>query len=202
MCGTYHRRNSHSSALAGLIAQRRRGRIDRRTFMTCTAALLSSIGLGPAFAAAAIDDDDRQSPAFWSTVAAVQAHLFPPLAGSPGIADINATAYLGAALIDPEVDAEERKFVAEGVPLLDEFARKQFTLPFSELDEAHREALLRHIEKSPFGRDWLSLMIYYVFEALLADPVYGGNTGGIGWRWLEHEPGFPRPPVAYRQRER
>ena len=26
------------------------------------------------------------------------------------------------------------------------------------------------------------------------DPVYGGNPDGIGWKWLMHPPGFPRPP--------
>jgi gluconate 2-dehydrogenase gamma chain len=41
----------------------------------------------------------------------------------------------------------------------------------------------------------LSLLLYYIFEALLSDPVYGGNPGGIGWQWLEHQPGFPRPPA-------
>ena len=30
-------------------------------------------------------------------------------------------------------------------------------------------------------------------EALLADPVYGGNFDQTGWRWLSHQPGFPRP---------
>jgi gluconate 2-dehydrogenase gamma chain len=46
-----------------------------------------------------------------------------------------------------------------------------------------------------WGRAWLSLLLYYIFEALLSDPVYGGNPGEIGWRWLEHQPGFPRPPA-------
>jgi gluconate 2-dehydrogenase gamma chain len=32
-------------------------------------------------------------------------------------------------------------------------------------------------------------------EALLTDPAYGGNPGGIGWRWLQHVPGYPRPPM-------
>jgi gluconate 2-dehydrogenase gamma chain len=25
--------------------------------------------------------------------------------------------------------------------------------------------------------------------------VYGGNPDGIGWRWLGHVPGYPRPPA-------
>ena len=43
--------------------------------------------------------------------------------------------------------------------------------------------------------NWLSLLLTYLLEALLADPVYGGNPGGIGWQWLAHQPGFPTPPA-------
>jgi len=38
----------------------------------------------------------------------------------------------------------------------------------------------------------------YIFEALLVDPVYGGNPNGIGWKWLEHQPGLPRPTADKR----
>ena len=27
----------------------------------------------------------------------------------------------------------------------------------------------------------------------MLDPVYGGNPEMIGWKWLEHQPGFPAP---------
>jgi len=36
-------------------------------------------------------------------------------------------------------------------------------------------------------------LLTYLLEALLADPVYAGNPNGIGWKWLQHQPGFPRP---------
>ena len=55
--------------------------------------------------------------------------------------------------------------------------------------------MLRQIEQSNAGQNWLSLLLTYLLEALLADPVYGGNPDGIGWQWLEHQSGFPRPPA-------
>jgi len=58
-----------------------------------------------------------------------------------------------------------------------------------------REDVLRQIEQSQAGRNWLSLLLTYLPEALLADPVYGGNPDGIGWTWLEHQPGYPTPPA-------
>jgi len=37
------------------------------------------------------------------------------------------------------------------------------------------------------------MLLTYILEALLTDPVYGGNPNGIGWTWLQHQPGFPTP---------
>jgi len=36
-------------------------------------------------------------------------------------------------------------------------------------------------------------MLTLIFEALLLDPIYGVNTNNIGWNWLNHDPGVPRP---------
>ena len=56
---------------------------------------------------------------------------------------------------------------------------------------------VRAYEKQGGGR-WLRELIHYILEALLSDPVYGGNPGGIGWRWLEHRPGYKRPSPQQR----
>ena len=70
---------------------------------------------------------------------------------------------------------------------------------FAGLPHEQREAVLRHMEKNhQRGREWLQEMIRYVFEALLSDPVYGGNPQAVGWKWLQHTPGFPRPPKEKR----
>ena len=55
------------------------------------------------------------------------------------------------------------------------------------------EIALRELEKTGAGRSWITELLHYLFEALLTDPVYGGNPGGIGWKWLDHTPGFRRP---------
>jgi len=72
---------------------------------------------------------------------------------------------------------------------------------FLALDEEHREQVLRKVEKSAAGSNWLSVMLLYLIEALLADPAYGSNPGGAGWRWLAHIPGFPSPPPDKRYPE-
>ena len=41
-------------------------------------------------------------------------------------------------------------------------------------------------------------MVTLLFEALLLDPLYGGNKEEKGWKWLNHTPGFPRPTEELR----
>lgn len=130
------------------------------------------------------------------TLSAVQGHLFPKAGDSPGAGDINALTYLqNNVLNDSARDQEEKQFILNGVGWLDDLSISTLNNNFIKLDEHQREKLLRKIEKSSAGENWLSTMLLYIFEALLSDPVYGGNPEGIGWKWLEHQPGFPRPPA-------
>lgn len=127
---------------------------------------------------------------------AVQQHLFPSEADSPGAADINATAYLETAITAPGIDPDTRNTIVNGIGRLQDASRERFDVLFNSLDYEQREQLLRYLaDETRWGRAWLSLLLYYLFEALLSDPVYGGNPGEIGWRWLQHQPGFPRPPA-------
>jgi gluconate 2-dehydrogenase gamma chain len=133
------------------------------------------------------------------TLAAVQNHLFPrgdDSSGnnSPGADDINALTYLQRALEDPSL-AEDRRFIRKGIGWLDDLSATTHEKDFLQLDTDGQEALLRTISKSSAGENWLSTLLLYIFEALLTDPVYGGNPDGIGWAWLAHTPGFPQPPA-------
>ena len=133
----------------------------------------------------------QQTP--WPTIAAVQQQLFPSEADSPGASDINAASYLNNLLEDAEHDKDERNFILNGPTWLNELSEKEYKKPFTQLDATRREQLLQHIASSEAGENWLSLLLVYIFEALLSSPIYGGNPDGIGWRWLEHNPGFPQP---------
>jgi len=129
------------------------------------------------------------------TVTAVQDHLFPQGMASPGAADVNAMRYLEWAITAPGVDADGRNTIVNGIGPLNDASRERFSAAFEGLNIEQRETLLRYLaDNTRWGEAWLSLMLYYIFEALLSDPVYGGNSGEIGWKWLGHQPGFPRPP--------
>ncbi len=134
----------------------------------------------------------------WVTVSAVQEHLFPRITGehaSPGARDIQALEYLQGMLSTPDVDSDEGDFIIKGVGWLNGVANNLAGHPFIKLNKVDRERVLKKISASTSGENWLSMLLNYIFEALLTDPVYGGNTNKTGWQWLEHQAGFPRPPA-------
>lgn len=130
----------------------------------------------------------------WSTVAAVQAHLLPSEPGRPGAAAIHARSYLQLLLEQPGPQAGQATFVADGVRTIEALCMQRYQRPFPALDADQAERVLRQFEQSPAGDHWLTEMLEFLMEALLGDPSYGGNPDGIGWRWLDITPGFPRPP--------
>lgn len=135
----------------------------------------------------------------WRTLAAVQDHLLPSEPSdprAPGAREVRATAYLDRALAVPGFDADTRSFLLKGIGWLDDLARERRQAPFHALDPGPREDLLHEIAASGPGERWLATLIGYTLEALLADPLYGGNPDGIGWAWLDHDPGRPRPTPA------
>lgn len=187
--------------------------ITRRVFLNRLTALGALMAAYPASGLAALreqagtatDIDAWAAADPWKTISAVQQHLFPTSDDAPGAADIGALRYLHDAIENPDADADDQAFIFNGVGWLNDLTQEKYQRPFVGLDEQRRETVLRQIEQSQAGRNWLSLLLTYLLEALLADPVYGGNPQGIGWRWLEHQPGYPTPPadkVWYRVGER
>lgn len=134
----------------------------------------------------------------WTIIAAVQDVLFPAEADAPGAQEIHAIAYLRGALAEPRHDREEGRLILKGAGWLDDLSRQRQGKGFLELAGEPREAMLQQIAASEQGEHWLATLLFYVCEALLTDPVYGGNPNGIGWAWLGHTPGFPRPTTDKR----
>lgn len=131
----------------------------------------------------------------WPVIDAVQQHLFPAEAKAPGAREINALGYLQFVVSDTTFDIDSREFITKGVGWLEDISHQMYKKSFITFDDKKREKVLRRIASSESGENWLSTLLLYIVEALLTDPVYGGNTDQIGWKWLQHVPGFPRPPV-------
>lgn len=178
--------------------------LSRRAFvLRGSAALAVSTALGGlppvlAYRSARNGTAPMLSPVFTraqeQSLSAVQQHLFPQGSGVPGALDINALPYLRFVITQADFETDSRNFIVNGIQLLEESSMERFDLGFEDLDFDRKEFLLRYLaDRTRWGNNWISLLLYYILEALLADPVYGCNTGEIGWKWLEHQAGFPRP---------
>ena len=175
----------------------------RRTFLKFT---LSSLVLAlPPMAGAWMPDfssiriaDTGLSASQWQLISRLQDHLLPSEPGAPGAKEVNATRYLQWVLSDPALEPSQRRFFADGAEQLEKLCHDKLQQSFLKLDETRRESMLRELEQMPGGRNWLRELLHYLFEASFTDPVYGGNPGGIGWKWIGHNPGYKRPPADKR----
>lgn len=164
--------------------------LRRRDFLM----LLASLPLAkPLSALAASTPPPIYTDEPWLTLDTVFEHLFPALDGAPGARDIRVIAYMQTMLNTPDADAEDKTFISNGVGWLNDLSQQKYQQSFVLLNETQRENILRQIETSNAGERWLSLLLTYLLEALVSDPVYGSNPDGIGWNWLQHTPGYPRP---------
>lgn len=172
--------------------------INRRAFILRAAGFLITLFLSPFAVRAANKSSSVPLKDPWHTLAVVQEHLFPSETDSPGAKEINAIEYLRNVVDDPTIDSDEKEFILNGVKWLNDLALEKHKAVFTDLSQIQRANMLQQITKTTAGRNWISKLLSYIFEALLSDPVYGGNPNGIGWKWLEHYPGFPRPPMNKR----
>lgn len=186
-------------------------KLSRRVFLKSAAGaigLSSGIAL-PAFSLTSKDKNiflelAKADP--WLTLDATLMHLLPESPSSalshssigPSAKDINALAYLHQVMTVQPTSSDEKEFILKGVGWLNGFAKSEHGKSFVQLSFNEKESTLRGISNSSAGENWLTTLLTYLFEAMLAPPAYGGNPNGIGWQWLEHQAGFPLPKVGQR----
>lgn len=170
--------------------------MNRRKFLILTVGFTASTVISAKdFPAVFIEPDKRLSldSHHWQVIDVILDHLFPSEKDAPGSKDVHATAWLHNALLMPDVDPSHRNFMRDGALKIEKASLKIFRKSFTQLDQVQREKVLRQFEEDFEGKSWLRESIRYILEAMLSDPVYGGNTNAIGWKWLKHRPGFPLP---------
>jgi gluconate 2-dehydrogenase gamma chain len=129
----------------------------------------------------------------WNTLVAIQDILFPTEVNAPGAREINAASFYQWVISDPLLDPDETEFRKNGITWIEETAVENRGKSFVDLDAEKQEMVLRYAEKYSWGESWLSVTLLHIFEALLSDPIYGGNTDERGWKWLNYTAGIPRP---------
>ena len=177
---------------------------SRRHFLKSAAGASTIVAL-PALS---LTEKDKKSLAElaktdpWLTLEATLLHLLPESqtgsSSGPSAKDINALAYLHQVITVQPTAQDEKDFIIKGVGWLNGFAQSEHGKPFGQLSFNEKESTLRGISNSSAGENWLTTLLAYLFEAMLAPPAYGGNTNGLGWQWLDHQAGFPLPKVGQR----
>jgi len=137
----------------------------------------------------------------WLTIDAVLEHMLPKSSYGPGSKELQVLTYLYSVVHKQPTVQAEIDFIFKGVGWLNGFTQKQLGKRFIALTQTEKETMLRGISRSTAGENWLNNLLGYIFEAMLSPPAYGGNPQGIGWKWLEHQAGFPLPKAGQRYYE-
>jgi len=180
--------------------QSRKQQLSRRGFLK-SAAGAGAVAALPAitFSAQAIEQlAELRKTDPWLTLDATLAHLLPSSKTGPSASDIKALEYLYQVMTVQPTAQAEKDFIVKGVGWLNGFANSEKGQGFVALSTEDKEIILTKISQSRAGENWLSTLLSYIFEAMLAPPAYGGNPDGIGWQWLEHQAGFPLPKAGQR----
>lgn len=164
--------------------------LARRVFMSASL----TVGLGMLLY---IGDDKKTGLKLYSNKVQVLLHsayhLFPHSALGPGAKELNISAYLSSVLKDERIMIEDREHFLQGAGWLDESAFETYEKSFLNLTAEQKEELMQSVSAQRWGENFIYTSLGYIFEALLSAPVYGSNKNEIGWKWLEHNPGFPQP---------
>lgn len=123
----------------------------------------------------------------------IQGVLFPNDGNGPSVIDINAYSHLLWVLSDKRKDQESIDYIINGIGWVEETSQENYGRTFSELTSNEVDELVAFIADRNWGASWLSVIITLIFEALSMDSIYGINTNEIGWKWLGHHHGMPRP---------
>lgn len=120
-------------------------------------------------------------------------HLFPSSDLGPGAVDLKISGYLAGVLADKRLSKDDKDYFFKGARWLEESSYEVYEKSFLNLNKDEKEKLFQRISKERWGENFIYTCLNYIFEAMLSAPVYGSNINEIGWKWLEHNPGFPQP---------
>jgi len=163
--------------------------MKRRVFIATTVVAGTALALLPQEAKSNIKLE------LFKTLEAVQQLLFPKGLDAPSAKEFGATAYLANVSTHSSFLDSDLLFLQQGAQ---ELMNKQNN--FLTLSPQEQERVLREfVDNNHRGESWVSFVLYFTIEALLADPLYWGNRKASGWKWLNHHAGLPRPKVPFAQ---
>ena len=159
--------------------------MKRREFIVTT----SILGIISTLNSQEIKNHDTLS---WLIIDNIFDILFPKTLTMPSSKEFNATLYLQINSKHKSFDEEDREYILQGaIDFNDSFPN------FLNANEKEKEKIIDRTNNSEYGQSWLTKLVYYGMEAMLSDPIYGGNKDEIAWKSLNHQTGRPQPKQKY-----
>lgn len=124
---------------------------------------------------------------------AVQLILFPKGGTGPSALEVKADKWIVYVLNDDREPQREKDYIIEHLDGLNNLSKQTHNTSYHLLSKRKQEDLLELFFEEKTPKRWGSRMLTLIFEALLLDPIYGVNPDNVGWKWLNHNPGMPRP---------
>lgn len=129
---------------------------------------------------------------YWFIIQEVQNILFPKTSKMPSAKMFGSVNYLKENVHHESFDKNDAEFIIQGS--IDFFK----TFPeFLDSNKDKKLLFVKEASETEYGNSWLSKLVYYGIEAMLSDPIYGGNKFQSAWIALNHKPGIPRPKKKY-----
>lgn len=124
-----------------------------------------------------------------STMRAFAAQILPA-DDMPGAVELGAVRFVDRALATPYF-APNLKLVRAGLADLDARARRGYGRSFADLPAGDQVTVMKAVETTPFFAAARTLVLTGTF----AEPSYGGNCGGAGWKMvgIDHQPSYSAP---------
>jgi len=122
-------------------------------------------------------------------------HLFPKTSTMPNAKEFGAVEYLIKNINSSYFPKEDANLIIQGAI---DFASSFDN--FLTASQKEQSSMIDTASNNDYGYEWLSKLVYYGFEALLSDPIYGGNKNQVGWKSVQHKAGQPRPKKTYGRR--
>ena len=138
-------------------------------------------------------DSSPLSAEQFKVLQAVQLVLFPRDENGPSALQVSADKWIVYVLNDSREGQQEKDFILEHLEGLGALSQEIHKTSYDLLSIDRQEDVLELFFEERTPRRWGSRMLTLIFEALLLDPLYGVNPNNIGWKWLNHNPGTPRP---------
>lgn len=129
----------------------------------------------------------------WRTLEAIAARILPSDDGTPGATEAGCTNFIDKALANEEQLL--RPIYTAALQSFDTLAQSKHQQPFHALSGSQQDALLEQVQNGNVqGFDAAGQAPASAFEILrvhtilgfLADPKYGGNKDGVGWRHVNY----------------